>query len=120
MKKRFVVFLLFSLNAACQTKENHKMGKNVYKILTEQEWLIAQEKGTLITILDKNDGFIHLSTAAQLAGTLSFFFAEYEKVFLLQLKQSTFKQNLIYETPYPEGKRTGLFPHLYSDLKVDH
>ena len=48
------------------------MNNNVYKILREYEWEEAKESGQIITALDKKDGFIHLSTALQLAGTLSF------------------------------------------------
>ena len=58
---------------------------NVYKILREYEWEEAKESGQIITALDKQDGFIHLSTASQLAVTLAFFFKESDSLQLLQL-----------------------------------
>ena len=61
--------------------------KNVYKILREYEWEEAKESGQIITALDRQDGFIHLSTASQLAGTLAFFFKDSDSLHLLQLDQ---------------------------------
>ena len=61
------------------------MNNNVYKILREHEWEEAKESGQIITALDKQDGFIHLSTASQLAATLAFFFKESDSLQLLQL-----------------------------------
>ena len=58
---------------------------NIYKILRELEWKEAQESGQIITDLDNQDGFIHLSTASQLAATLAFFFKDSDYLQLLQL-----------------------------------
>ena len=91
----------------------------VYKILTEEQWKTASETGLIEVELDKKDGFIHLSTASQLAGTLSFYFADDKDLILLQLDHSQVKDALIYESPFPAGDRTGEFPHLYSELSVD-
>ena len=73
----------------------------VYKILTEEQWKTASETGLIEVELDKKDGFIHLSTASQLAGTLSFYFADDEDLILLQLDHSQVKDALIYEAPFP-------------------
>ena len=91
----------------------------VYKILTEEQWKTASETGLIEVELDKKDGFIHLSTASQLTGTLSFYFADDEDLILLQLDHSQVKDALIYESPLPAGDRTVEFPHLYSELSVD-
>ena len=94
---------------------------NVYKILRESEWEEAKESGQIITALDKQDGFIHLSTASQLAATLSFFFKDSDSLQLLQLNLDKIDATqLIYESPHPnEGKRRSDFPHLYSQLKIN-
>ena len=91
---------------------------NVYKILREHEWEEAQESGQIITELDKQDGFIHLSTAFQLTATLAFFFKDSNSPQLLQLDLAKIDNDqLIYEAPYPdEGNRKSTFPHLYSEL----
>ena len=69
---------------------------NIYKILRELEWEEAQESGQIITDLDKQDGFIHLSTASQLAATLAFFFKDSD---YLQLLQLDFQKRLLSAIP---------------------
>lgn len=93
--------------------------KDAYKILTSAEWQKASENGFVVTELDTSDGFIHLSTASQLAASLSFYFKEYNEVVLLQLKGEDFKDEFIFEEPSQKKKRTSAFPHLYSQLDVN-
>ncbi len=94
---------------------------NVYKILRIHEWEEASLTGSILSEVDTKDGFIHLSTAVQLAATLSFFFKDSETVLLLQLDMDKIEMNkLIFEEPYPnDGLRKGSFPHLYSELTTD-
>lgn len=97
------------------------MSNKAYKVLKSDEWAEASSTGQIITDLDKRDGFIHLSTASQLAATLSFYFQDSEEVILLELdldKVNTDK--LLFEEPFPnQGKRKSAFPHLYSELRTD-
>ena len=97
------------------------MSNKAYKVLKSDEWAEASSTGKIITDLDKKDGFIHLSTASQLAATLSFYFQDSEEVILLELdldKVNTDK--LLFEEPFPnQGKRKSAFPHLYSELRTD-
>ena len=97
------------------------MSNKPYKVLKSDEWAEALSTGKIITDLDKRDGFIHLSTASQLAATLFFYFQDSEEVILLQLDLDKInKDKLLYEEPYPnEGKRKSPFPHLYSELRTD-
>ena len=91
---------------------------NVYKILRVSEWEEASRTGVIVTELDVGDGFIHLSTAVQLAATLSLYFEASEQVFLLQLDMEKIDNDkLTLEEPYPNnGIRKSVFPHLYSEL----
>tara|TARA_B110000438_G_C15646014_1_gene577478 strand:- start:5 stop:388 length:384 start_codon:yes stop_codon:yes gene_type:complete len=91
---------------------------NVYKVLRVNEWEEASRTGVIATELDVGDGFVHLSTAIQLAATLSLYFVASEKVFLLQLDMEKIdKDKLILEEPYSNnGIRKSAFFHLYSDL----
>ncbi len=97
------------------------MNNKPYKVLKSDEWAEASSTGKIITDLDKRDGFIHLSTASQLAATLFFYFQDSEEVILLQLDLDKInKDKLLYEEPYPnKGKRKSPFPHLYSELITD-
>ena len=98
------------------------MRDNVYKILRENEWEKASITGKIITDLDEQDGFIHLSSAFQLAATLSFFFQDSETVYLLEIDlQKIDTSTLLFEDAYPKGgKRKSAFPHLYSALTTKH
>ena len=94
------------------------MSKEFYKILTPEEWERASETGIIETDLDIKDGFIHLSTSRQLAATLAFYFADQDRVILLQPNYEAVKDKLKYETTKPEDRRQSTFPHLYDKLKV--
>jgi uncharacterized protein (DUF952 family) len=114
-------FLLSNQTYSLETDKEFLMTDKVYKILRANEWETASNTGKIVTDLDNVDGFIHLSTAVQLAATLSFFFQDSDEVFLLQLDLERLDiDKLLYEEPYPnEGKRKSAFPHLYSELRTD-
>ena len=97
------------------------MNNKIYKVLRAKEWEFALNTGTIVTNLDDQDGFIHLSTAAQLARTLSLFFKDSSQVFLLQLDLEKIDYSeLLYEKPYHDRKkRRSAFPHLYAKLRTD-
>jgi uncharacterized protein (DUF952 family) len=94
------------------------MHNEVYKVLTLKEWDRAKVSGLIITKLDQEDGFTHLSTASQLNVTLFLYFANEERVMLLQLDQSSVCNNLQYECSAFPASRKGLFPHFYGTLKT--
>ena len=98
------------------------MSNKPYKVLKPDEWAEASSTGKITTDLDKRDGFIHLSTASQLAATLSFYFQDSDEVFLLELDLDKVNiDKLLFEEPFPnQGKRKSAFPHLYSELRTDH
>ena len=98
------------------------MKNNIYKILRENEWEKSSITGEIITDLDKQDGFIHLSTASQLAATLSFFFQDSEIVYLLEIDLHKIDTSslLFEEVCINRGKIKSAFPHLYSELKTKH
>ena len=114
---------MFSISAISEnvmgsTKE-FNLDNQIYKVLTPNEWDKAQASGVIITELDIKDGFIHLSTAAQLNATLFLYFAKEESVVLLQVDHSQTHDRIKFEAPIPAGNRSGLFPHYYGDLNID-
>ena len=115
------MFFLSNQTYSLETDKEFSMTDKVYKVLRVNEWETASNTGKIVTDLDGGDGFIHLSTAVQLAATLSFFFQDSDEVFLLQLDlEKLDKDKLLYEEPYPnEGKRKSAFPHLYTELRTD-
>ena len=92
----------------------------IYKVLTLNEWKIAKETGVIITNVDKNDGFVHLSTARQLNATLSMYFQDSSKVMLLEVSHNKVKKILKYEPTNSGSSRIGFFYHLYGDLLIEY
>ena len=117
--KMLLLALSGMLLMACSFDREENMNKQVYKILTISEWTEAKASGEIETVLDRNDGFIHLSTAQQLAGTLAFYFKDFDSLILLQINTQDFKNKIIFEKAVPAGERSGKFPHLYGILKVE-
>jgi uncharacterized protein (DUF952 family) len=93
--------------------------QNVYKILTVREWDMAQKSGFINTDLDTKDGFIHFSSAIQLATSLELYFSNHQEVILLLPNMKKIEANLKYELTRPDSKRKGFFAHLYSDLSTE-
>ena len=90
---------------------------SIYKILTEEEWEHAFSLGYVVTKLDNDDDFIHLSTSKQLALTLHLYFKNHKKVILLEINQDSIKDEIVFEEAELSG-RLGKFPHLYGKLLI--
>jgi|SRR6187399_2083718 uncharacterized protein (DUF952 family) len=85
----------------------------IYKIVGEQEWRDAEGIGLYDgSADDRRDGFIHLSTAAQLEGTVRRYFAG--RGDLLCVAVDADGLDVRWE-PSREGQ---LFPHLYGPLPM--
>ena len=91
------------------------MSNLIYKVCKTSEWDDAVQSGIYGgSCDDRRDGFIHFSTADQLAGTLAKHFAGQDDLVLL-----TFDSNDLDDRLKWEKSRGGeLFPHFYGTLKV--
>lgn len=85
----------------------------IYKICPAPAWREAERQGTYRGSADDlRDGFIHLSTAAQVPGTLTRHFAGQAGLFLIACDAAALGDALRWE-PSRGGE---LFPHLYGEL----
>ncbi len=90
--------------------------KIIYKICTQIEWEKAQTLGLFVGSEDDlRDGFIHFSTAEQIAGTLAKHFTGQVGLILMAVDASAFGSQLKWE-PSRDG---ALFPHLYGVLPLE-
>jgi uncharacterized protein (DUF952 family) len=80
--------------------------KYVYKIVPEAPPEPLPEQYA-ISALDEKDGFIHLSSASQVTGTLDLFFGDATEVWVLKLDFARFEA----KTKWENG-----FPHLYGNF----
>jgi uncharacterized protein (DUF952 family) len=86
---------------------------HVFKVATRQAWEKACRLGAFAgSSDDQRDGFIHLSAAHQLAGTLAKHFKGQTDLVLITLDAAALGDELKWE-PSREGD---LFPHLYAAL----
>ncbi|BFZ54951.1 hypothetical protein PYCC9005_001989 [Savitreella phatthalungensis] len=65
-----------------------------------------------VSELDRKDGFIHMSTADQVPGTVGRFFKGVKKVTLIKVRLQTIDHKLKWE----QSSNHGTFPHIYGDL----
>ena len=88
----------------------------IYKICEQVLWRAAQSEGRFRGApVDERDGFIHFSTAAQLAETASKHFAEKTGLMLLAVDGDALGPQLKWEP----SRGGDLFPHLYGALPLD-
>ncbi len=92
----------------------------IYKILTHKEWEAANKLAHVKTDLDDKDGFIHCSTAKQLALTLRLYFKEEKSVIICEIEtcdldrsEYSFERVLSNKRPIQE------FPHIYGKLNIE-
>lgn len=87
----------------------------IYKICPASAWREAERQGVYRgSADDRRDGFIHFSTAAQVAGTAAKHFAGQRALFLIAVDGDALGDALVWE-PSRGGE---LFPHLYGDLDL--
>jgi uncharacterized protein (DUF952 family) len=90
----------------------------VYKVCSSVDWCEAKCSGTFYgSPDDRRDGFIHLSTADQLAGTLDKHFSGPDGrgrpgLVLIAFEADALGSSLRWET----ARNGALFPHLYAPL----
>lgn len=89
----------------------------VYKILPRAEWEAARAAGRFEgSAVDLQDGFIHLSTAAQAAETARRHFAGRPGLVVVELEAGDLGPALKWEP----SRGGDLFPHLYAPLDPAH
>jgi uncharacterized protein (DUF952 family) len=92
------------------------MEMKIYKILTREQWEQARRTGLLEGApVDLKDGFIHFSTASQLAETARLHFAGMDDLILLGVDTNRLGDPLKWE-PSRGGEK---FPHLYGKLRME-
>ncbi len=88
----------------------------IYKIVSEYEWLAAAAEGRFIgSAVDIDDGFIHFSTAAQVAETAARHFSGRKGLLLVAVETAALGDALKWEP----SRGGALFPHLYDVLSLE-
>jgi uncharacterized protein (DUF952 family) len=89
--------------------------RTIYKICPASSWREAERHGVYRgSADDARDGFIHFSTASQLAGTLKKHYAGQTGLFLIAVDGDALGAALRWEV----SRGDELFPHLYGELDL--
>jgi uncharacterized protein (DUF952 family) len=87
----------------------------IYKICPQALWRQAQTQGQFVGApVDRRDGYIHFSTAAQVAETAAKHFAGASDLLLIAVDAEALNGQLKWEV----SRGGGLFPHLYAPLPL--
>ncbi len=85
----------------------------IYKVFRRAEWTTFRDAGTTTgAVIDVTDGYIHFSTAAQVAETVAKYFVGESDLVLLALDSDKLGPTLKWEP----SRGGALFPHLYRSL----
>ncbi|WP_332659754.1 DUF952 domain-containing protein [Brevundimonas sp.] len=91
------------------------MSDVAYKLVDRTEWSAARADGAYAgSAIDRADGYIHLSTADQLAETARRHYAGRADLMLVALDLRPLGDNLKWEA----SRGGALFPHVYAPLPV--
>jgi uncharacterized protein (DUF952 family) len=89
--------------------------KTIYRLLSAEVWRDAQRAGSFAgTEHDRRVGFIHISTAAQVAETAARHYAGQTELLLLGVSVAALGAELRWEV----SRGGALFPHLYRSLPI--
>jgi uncharacterized protein (DUF952 family) len=85
----------------------------IYKILPRAEWEAAVAEGVFGgSAVDRRDGYIHFSTAAQAGETLRRHFAGQTGLVMVAVES----ESLVLDLKWEPSRGDELFPHLYAPL----
>lgn len=88
----------------------------IFKIVRSSDWFATERDGRFEgSAQDAQDGYIHFSTATQLAETLARHYAAMDDLLLLAVDEAELGPSLRWEVSQSRGER---FPHLYGALNV--
>mgnify|MGYP003391720112 FL=1 len=86
-----------------------------YKILTADQWAQFQTEGVFLGApVDLADGYIHLSAADQLQGTLDKHFAGQSGLVIAEVDLAALGETVKWEV----SRGQALFPHIYGPLPM--
>ncbi len=88
----------------------------IHHIVTTAQWDLQKNNNTYIHDSLATEGFIHASTAAQLAATIQRYYANEEKVIVLTIDVTKIEPELVYELAPSVNE---YFPHIFGELNMD-
>jgi uncharacterized protein (DUF952 family) len=118
MKKRFlaIIVLIFTIPGIAMAQENIQF---VYKILTLSEWVNVQRhefSSDHTSALDRQDGYIHLSTRQQIPHIFQKYFKGKDVGVIIKLDYL----QLATKTKWEANSKGEMFPHFYGKIEDNY
>ena len=88
----------------------------IYHVTKKSDWEMALQVGSYEAASLKTEGFIHNSTAAQVAGVLDRYYKNEKDLVLLHIDESKLYSSLKYELAPSVNE---LFPHIFGPINID-
>jgi uncharacterized protein (DUF952 family) len=105
----------YGQNLPIQTRAQARRVVKIYKICSASAWREAERSGIYAgSADDARDGFIHFSTAAQVAETARKHFLGQRALFLIEVDADALGDALRWE----HSRNDELFPHLFGELDL--
>jgi uncharacterized protein (DUF952 family) len=86
----------------------------IFHIVGHDDWMAASVSGIYHPASLDNEGFIHCSTAGQVRGVLSRFYADVPDLVVLVIDTESLGVPILFEQADDQS-----FPHIYGELPVD-
>lgn len=88
----------------------------IFKLLTQEQWEVFKSENVFSGApIDIADGYIHFSSASQVAETAAKYFADLPQVILAEVDTQKLSTPVVWEP----SRGGALFPHLYATLPMD-
>ncbi len=91
----------------------------IFHIARQIDWQAAQAAGSYRVASLEHEGFIHCSTAEQVAGVANRFYRGQADLVLLHIDPQRVQAPLRYEAPAEAPASSERFPHIYGPLNLD-
>lgn len=91
------------------------MAERLFHFVTPDAWSARLEASTWAPPSLANEGFVHLSFAAQLRGTCDVHYSEGDSLYLFEVDHDSIRADLKVEP----SRGGALFPHLYRGLAIE-
>jgi uncharacterized protein (DUF952 family) len=88
----------------------------IYHITTKQRWADALDKGQYEADTLASEGYMHCSTADQVAGVLDRYYQGQTGLVKLKIQKDKVERPLVFELA---GSINELFPHIHGPLNLD-
>jgi uncharacterized protein (DUF952 family) len=88
----------------------------IYHITTKERWADALAKGQYEADTLASEGYMHCSTADQVAGVLDRYYQGHTGLVKLKIQKDKVERPLVFELA---GSINELFPHIHGPLNLD-